>query len=153
MTGFVASAPTSTISISSGAWYPAIDLATARAVLRVDGAVSDARLTECLTLSLSAVEDMLDAWQQQQVALGRATLGDVPAKQINSESRLALLYRRAIYAYAQAELIEHYRNYDATGAMDRRADALDPTADDCRRNVRYAVRDILGRPRADVELI
>jgi len=153
MNGFVATAPTGSSSITSGDWYPSIDLAAARAVLRIDGAVSDPRLTECIALSMSAVEDMLDAWQQQQAALGRTTLADVPSKQIAGESRLVLLYRRAVLAYAQAELIEHYRNYDATGAMDRRADALDPTADDCRRNVRYAVRDILGRPRADVELI
>ena len=153
MNGFVATAPTGNSTLDSGGWYPYIDLADARTVLRVDGAVSDPRLTECLALSVSAVEDMLDAWHQQQLALGRDRLVDVPSKQIAGESRLVLLYRRAVYAYAQAELIEHYRNYDATGSLDRRADALDPTADDCRRNVRYAVRDILGRPRADVELL
>src|SRR5579875_1493815 len=153
MNGFVATAPTGSTTLSSGDWYPAIDLSDARAVLRIDGAVSDERLTECLSLSMSAVEDMLDAWQQQQAALGRNTLADVPSKAIGDQSRLVLLYRRAVYAYTQAELIENYRNYDATGALDRRADALDTTADDCRRNVRYAVRDILGRPRADVELI
>lgn len=153
MNGFVAQAPTGSTTLTSGDWYPSIDLAAARAVLRADGAIGDPRLTEVLSVAMAAVEDMLDAWQQQQAALGRANLAAVPSKQVNGESRLVLLYRRAVYAYAQAELIEHYRNYDATGALDRRADALDPTADDCRRNVRYAVRDILGRPRADVELI
>lgn len=153
MTGFVANAPTVSTMLTSGDWYPSIDLADARAVLRADGAISDARLTELLVLAMSAIEDRLDEWQTTQAALGRNSLGDVPSKKINGESRLVLLYRRAVYAYAQADLIEQYRNYDATGTLDRRADALEPTADDCRRNVRYAVRDILGRPRADVELI
>lgn len=153
MTGFVASAPTQSTTLRSGDWYPSIDLADARAVLRADGAISDGRLTEVLCLAMSAIEDMLDAWQAGQDALGRSSLAEVPSKPINGISRLVLLYRRAVYAYTQAELIEHYRSYDATNTLDRRADALEPTADDCRRNVRYAVRDILGRPRADVELI
>jgi len=63
------------------------------------------------------------------------------------------LYRRAVYASAQAELIERYRDVDTTHAGHVRADTLDPTIDDYRRNVRYAIRDMLGRPRADVELL
>lgn len=153
MNGFVASAPTGSTTVTSGDWYPSIDLTDARAVLRADGAISDARLVEVLSVAVSAVEDMLDTWQQQQITLGREKLDAVPSKQIDGNSRLVLLYRRAVYAYAQAELIEQYRNYDATNTLDRRADELAPTAADCRRNVRYAVRDILGRPRADVELI
>lgn len=154
MSGFVAIAPvTAPAPISSGDWYPPIDPAAARAVLRVDGTVTDARLVESLSNAMSAVEDQLDAWQQQQVELGRATLDVVPSKQLGGVSRLVLLYRRAIYATAQAELIEAYRNYDTTAAGQRRAELADPTVDDCRRNVRYAIRDILGRPRGDAELI
>jgi hypothetical protein len=154
MSGFVATAPaTGVTEISSGDWYPSINLAAARAIMRADGTVTDDRLTECLSVAVSTVEDLLDAWQQQQLALGRLTLADVPSKQLNGESRLVLLYRRAVYASAQAELIERYRGVDATAAADRRADAMTTTIDDYQRYLRYAIRDILGRPRSDVELI
>ena len=154
MSGFVATAPASPAQpLSSGGWYPDIDPTEARAVMRLDGTVTNDRLVECLSNAMSSVEDELDEWQQQQRALGRARLADVPSKAINGVSRLVMLYKRAVVAYAQAELLEKYRELDTTGRGDRRADAMNETAEDYRRNVRYAVRDILGRPRATVELI
>lgn len=154
MSGLVATAPSIALDpISSGDWYPSIDLADARAVMRVDGTVTNERLTECIALAMSDVEDRLDDWQQQQVAQGRVKLADVPSKVIAGTSRLVLLYTRAVYATAQAELIERYPNVDTTASGKARADTMAETVDDYRRNVRYAIRDILGRPRADVELI
>jgi hypothetical protein len=154
MSGFVANAPAQAPDpISSGDWYPSIDLTDARAVMRVDGTVTNERLTESIQNAMATVEDCLDAWQAQQVALGRATLADVPSKNIGGSTRLVLAYKRAVYATVQAELLEGYRNFDSTGAAIKRADAMDETVDDFRRNVRYAIRDILGRPRADAELI
>ncbi|MGN6655733.1 MAG: head completion/stabilization protein [Rhodanobacter sp.] len=154
MSGFVATTPATTPDpISSGDWYPTIDLADARAVMRVDATVTNERLTESIQNAMASVEDCLDAWQAQQVELGRATLADVPSKTIGGTTRLVLAYRRAVYATVQAELLERYRNFDSTGAAGKRADPMDETVDDYRRNVRYAIRDILGRPRADAELI
>lgn len=154
MSGLVATAPnTAPDPISSGDWYPSIDLTDARAVMRVDGTVTNERLIEAIQNAMGDVEDLLDAWQQQQVALGRLTLGDVPSKIIGTESRLVLLYKRAVYATVQSELLERYRNFDTTHAGKTRADSMDETVDDYRRNVRYAVRAILGRPRGDAELI
>lgn len=154
MSGFVATAPTAKPSaLRSGEWYPAIDLADVRAVLRLDGTVTDARLTECIALAMSAVEDELDAWQQQQEALGRTSLAQVPSKVIDGTSRLERLYQRAVYATAKAELIERYRDFDSTDAGQRRAEAMELSVDDYRRQARYAIRDILGRPRATVELL
>ncbi|MGO4704066.1 head completion/stabilization protein [Dyella sp. 2RAB6] len=154
MTGFVATAPTHEPDpITAGDWFPSIDPKDARAVMRIDGSVTKERLVECLAVAISSVEDELDAWQQQQQALGRASLKDVPSKVIAGESRLVLLYRRAVYATAQAELVERYRELDATEAGQRRADVLQSTADDHRRLARYAIRDLLGRPRATVELL
>lgn len=154
MSGFVANAPANAPNpISSGDWYPSIDLTDARAVMRVDGTVTDQRLTESIQNAMATVEDCLDEWQAQQVALGRTTLEEVPSKTIGGTSRLVLAYKRAVYATVQAELLERYRNFDATATADKRADTMDQTVDDFRRNVRYAIRDILGRPRADAELI
>lgn len=154
MSGFVATAPANgATEITTGDWYPSINLADARAVLRADGTVTDQRLIECLSIAVLAVADLLTTWQQAQLALGYATLADVPAVTVNSETRLVLLYRRAVYASAQAELIERYRGFDATAAADRKVDAMAPTIDDYHRYLRNAVRDIVGRPRADVELI
>jgi hypothetical protein len=154
MSGFVATTATSTPPpISSGDFWPAIDPADMRAVQRVDGTITDARLIACLRLAMASVEDELECWQQQQLALGRDTLADVPAKTIDGTSRLVLLYQRAVYATAKAELIERYADYDATADGKRRADDMACAIDDHRRYARYAIRDILGRPRHTVELM
>lgn len=154
MSGFVATAPAAAIDpISSGDWYPEIDVNDARAVMRVDSTVTNERLVESIQNAMATVEDCLDEWQAQQVVLGRASLADVPSKIIGGTSRLVLAYKRAVYATVQSELLEGYRNFDTTGTAAKHADTMDETVDDYRRNVRYAIRDILGRPRADAELI
>ena len=154
MSGLVATAPTTPQQpISSGGWYPQIDPADARDIMRLDGTVTDARLVECLQVAMCSVEDLLECWQTQQLALGRTALDQVPSKIVGTESRLVLLYRRAVYACAQAELNERYSDVGTTDAARKRAEILDCTADDYRRTMRFAIRDILGRPRADVELI
>ncbi|MBN8947220.1 MAG: head completion/stabilization protein [Rhodanobacter sp.] len=154
MSGLVATAPSIALDpISSGDWYPSIDPIDARAVMRVDSTVTNQRLIESIQNAMASVEDCLDEWQAQQVALGRAKLEDVPSKTIGGSTRLVLAYKRAVYATVQAELLERYRNFDTTATAAKRADTMDETVDDYRRNVRYAIRDILGRPRADAELI
>ncbi|MCO1344221.1 head completion/stabilization protein [Burkholderia multivorans] len=54
---------------------------------------------------------------------------------------------------AKATLIERYRDYDTTGDGARRADELEPQSDELRRDARWAISDIVGRPRVTVELI
>lgn len=154
MSGLVANAPAPAVpKIDAGGWYPDIDLADLRAIVSIDGSISNERLIECVAIALNSVMDELADWQTQQVALERATLADVPARTINGTSSLVLLFQRAVYAIVKAELTERYRDFDSTDAGQRRAEQMDLTVDDYRRNARYAIRDILGRPRITAELL
>lgn len=154
MSGLVANAPAPAAPvIDAGGWYPDIDLADLRQVVSTDGTVTNERLTECVVIALNSVMDELDCWQKQQVALERASLGEVPARTINGESSLVLLFKRAVYATVKAEMVERYRDFDSTDAGQRRAEQMDLTVDDYRRNARYAIRDILGRARITAELL
>lgn len=154
MSGLVANAPAPAVpKIDAGDWYPDIDLADLRAIVSIDGSISNERLTECVAIALNSVMDELADWQTQQVALERATLADVPARTINGTSSVVLLFQRAVYATVKAELTERYRDFDSTDAGQRRAEQMDLTVDDYRRTARYAIRDILGRPRITAELL
>lgn len=64
-----------------------------------------------------------------------------------------LHYLRAVYAAVQCELVERYRDYDTTAKGDKRADAMDPRADEARRDLRWALTDLQGACRVTVELI
>ena len=87
------------------------------------------------------------------MAQGHDTLEAVPADQINNESELVHTYRRAIYSEASAEVAERYRNYSATEAGAAKGEAEELTADDYRRDKRFAIRDLLGISRTTVELL
>ena len=78
---------------------------------------------------------------------------DVPGDRINDVSVKAHLYRRAIEAGTGAEVCERYRDYSATNSGNAKAEETAPTIDDYRRDLRWAVRDFLGKNRTTVELI
>ncbi|WP_417777073.1 head completion/stabilization protein [Stutzerimonas xanthomarina] len=139
--------------ITNDGWFPDLDGEHMRAALRLDGSITDARLEVAAVNALIQVNAELAAYQAQREAEGHAALATVPAKQIQGESQLLHLYRRAIYCSAGAELAERYRDYSATGDGAERAEALTPTADEYRRDARWAIRSILGRVHTTVELI
>lgn len=140
-------------TIDCGPFLPEIDPADARARMRLDGTVTPERLRTALVEAALSVHDELAGWINEQVAAGHETLAAVPARQIDGESAHVLRFQRAVRCLATANLIERYRSFDATAEGHQRADALDPTVDDLRRDARWAIRDILGARRTTVELI
>ncbi|MHB0819824.1 head completion/stabilization protein [Stutzerimonas stutzeri] len=154
MSAFIATGgSTAPYPITNDGWFPDLDGQHMREALRLDGSVTDARLETAVVNAVIEVNRELKTWKAQQLAAGHASLADVPADQIQGETELQHLYRRAIYSSAGAELAERYRDYSATGDGAERADAQLPTADEYRRDVRWAIRSILGRVHTTVELI
>ena len=153
---FITTSPlpeTVTTIITTPAFWPDVDLSALRDAVRIDGTVTDARLTHAAINAISAVNKDLSVWRQAQITAGAATLDDVAAEEINGESELRQLYLRAVYATTKANLIERYRDYDATGDGHKAADKLELSADDLYRDARFAIRDIIGDTHTSVELI
>lgn len=153
---FITTSPlplTETTIIANSVFWPDIDLSALRDAVRIDGTVTDERLTHAVINAISAVNRDLSIWKQAQQAAGIATLADAAAEEINGESELKQLYLRAVYAITKANLIERYRDYDATGDGHKSADKLELSADDLYRDARFAIRDIIGEPHTTIELI
>lgn len=125
-------------------WWPDISISDAREILRLTGTVTDARLFEALQNAVYSINDELKEWSVIYMNLQPVDLVD---------SRLVSLYKRAVYFYAKAELTERYRDFDTTGAGERRADKLDDSIDESRRIVRWAISDIIGKPRLTVGVL
>lgn len=154
MSGFVAGGSTPAANhINTDSFWPSIDLDQMREALRIDASVTAPRLETAVVAAAISVNRELRTWRAQQQAAGHATLADVPAETINSESELVHLYARAIQAATGAEVCERYRSYDSTGSGDRKAEALQFNIDEYRRDQRWAIRDLLGVPRMSVDLI
>ena len=153
---FITTSPlpeTVTTIISNSTFWPDIDLSQLRDAVRIDGTVTDKRLTHAVINAISSVNRDLSDWRQEQKTAGVTTLNDVEAEEINGESELKQLYLRAVYATTKANLIERYRDYDATGDGHKSADKLELSADDLYRDARFAIRDIIGETHTTVELI
>ncbi|BBE51131.1 hypothetical protein OYT1_ch1584 [Ferriphaselus amnicola] len=145
--------PADTQVISNGDFWPEIELATLRTDHRIDGTVTDPRLRTVAIEAIATVNDELEAWRSAKMLAGYSTLDEVPAKQVDDTSVLVHRYQRAVGCLAKAMLTERYRDLDTTAAGNKKADVLDPTIDDLRRDARWAISDILCIGRSTVELI
>ncbi len=125
-------------------WWPDIDAIQAREIVRINGTVTDIRLFEALQTATYSINRELQAWRDARQAEGIDELVD---------PRAANLYLRAVYFHAKAELIERYRDFDSTASGDRRGEEMYDAAADARRYERWAVSELLGRPRLTVELM
>lgn len=153
MSAFVPSGTVASGHINTDPFWPSIDLDNLRATLRIDASVTPARLETAVIAAAINLNRELSDWRAIQQAAGYTTLDSVPGDRIKDVSVKAHLYRRAIEAGTGAEVCERYRDYSATNSGNAKAEETAPTIDDYRRDLRWAVRDFLGKNRTTVELI
>ncbi|MGA4473864.1 head completion/stabilization protein [Ectopseudomonas chengduensis] len=153
MSGFVASSTAQPFTLTNDGFWPDIDANHLRDRQRVGGDVSNPRLEEAAVAAMISVNRELYSLKLRYMAQGHDTLAAVPADQIQSESALIHIYRRAIYSTASAEIAERYRTYSATNSGTTKAEEEDQSADDYRRDARFAIRDLLGISRSTVVLL
>ena len=134
--------------VENDGWFPDIDLIHMRDAMRLDGTVTNPRLTQAIVEAIIHVNQELVGWKATQQAAGTTSMDAVPAPSVNRESTFVIHYRRAVYSTAKADLIERYRDIDTTASsladkksMDWQHDA----PEDQRRNAHWAIADILGR--------
>lgn len=139
--------------ITNDGWFPDIDPALFRKQMRIRDSVTPERLREAVLGAMIAIGNVLASWRAPLELAGAAALEQVTSPQLGGESRLVVLYRRAIGAQAKADLVERYRDTDLTGAGQRQVSDLDQSVDELRRDATHAVRDIRGKTRTFVELI
>ena len=153
---FVVTAPAADpveTEIANGDFWPAVDPVKLRASQRIDSSITPDRLRAALIEAIASVNRELATWKQTQIAAGHATLGDVPAEEVDGVSELLHRYQRAVGCLAKADVTERMRDFDTTNEGHRQADALDPAIDELRRDARWAISAILGIARTTVELI
>lgn len=162
MNGFIVTAnpPAATQEpvVSNGTWFPDMDPAQVRNACRLDGTVTADRLRPALMDAMLSVNAELQDWaDEQRTRWGYACLANVPARQVDGESAKVLYYRRAVHACLQADLAEAYRNLSTipsgAGKADRVLEDLAIQVDQHRRNQRWAIADLLARPRCTVDLL
>lgn len=140
-------------SIVNDGWFPDVEPPKVRAQARLDGTVTPERLRQALLTAIADVNAELAVYKLQHRAEGVPNLAAVPGPDIGGVRVWCVYYRNAVISHVQAHLAERYRDFDTTGAGDKRAEALEETAATHRRDLRWAISALLGTPRTTVELI
>ena len=131
-------------------FFPPLKISDFRNQARLDGTVTTARLKDALIEAIAAVNDELEEFKQRSTF---ESFADIPCQKINNESVLVYRYRRAVICLALANLYERYTSYDTTNDGEKKAELLKDSINELRRDARFAISDILKRPRVDAELI
>ncbi|TRX75267.1 head completion/stabilization protein [Pseudomonas mangiferae] len=148
MSGFIAGGAPPAEHINTDGFWPSIDLEQMREVLHIESGIDSARLETAVIAAAININRGLAAWQADQQAKGFTRLADVPAGQVRGISTLVRLYIEAVQAATGAEVIERYGDQDGHDI-----NALLAQRDGYRRDQRWALRDLVGRPRVNVELL
>ena len=143
MSGFTFNAPVSTEneSIQNDGFFPDIQLNDVREKVRLDGSVTNKRLIDSIVSAMLEINDQLKTLKSKTT-----NFDELATSHIAGKPNTQLLY-------VAADINEKYRSYDSTGDAQKRGQELEPTVDDHRRNLRWAIRDLLGQSRCTVELI
>lgn len=131
-------------------FFPPLKISDFRNQARLDGTVTTDRLKDALIEAIAAVNDELEEFKQHSTS---EFFTDIPCAKINNESVLVYRYRRAVTCLALANLYERYTSYDITNDGEKKAELLKDSINELRRDARFAISDILKRPRVDAELI
>lgn len=148
--GFVANGNNtpSQINIKSDPFYPEIALDHIREIVRIDGAVTNARLQQAI------IEEIIDINRLLKVLKDKATvLSDLSTTEINDQPETDYLYLSAVANGVAAKINENYRNYDSSNSGAKKAEEAEYTVDDYRRNKQWAILQLLGENHSVVELI
>lgn len=157
MTGFVAAPPAAAAPVADAipgdGWWPALSIAAFRDAMRLGTMVSDGRARDALLGAALAVGDALASWRGDHETAGVEALADVPGRSVGGEARAVVLWRRAVYASAAADLAETHNDISATDQGRKTNDARATSAADHRRNAIVAIRDLIGTARTRVTLL
>ncbi|CNK75732.1 phage head completion-stabilization protein [Yersinia frederiksenii] len=129
-------------------FWPDIDPVRIRELMRLEYVVTPERLREAIRMGIAEANAELHLFRTGNIAAGYGCLSEVPAEKIDGESEKSFHYLRAVSAFASASLYERYRGYDTSGKGEKKAGALESTADTLWRDARWAICRLQGQPRA-----
>ncbi len=147
-------APPAADVVTFDGWWPDMNITAIREAVRIDTNVTPDRLRDAVRHAMLDVAKELAEWRAQQEAAGHANLAAVPGRLvIDGESDLVMRFNRAVYSVVGGDVGERQLGAGLTTAGAERAQQLQADVDVHARNVRWAVRDFLGKPRIRAELI
>lgn len=143
--------------VTNDGWFPDMEPAVVRAVCRLDGTVTTARLRPAMVDAMLSVNEELQLFKASSIEAGHTKLADVPASMVDGKSAKVQQYMRAVHYCLMADLAEAYRNLaqlpSGSGKEAQVMERLVIEQDEHRRKQRWSIADLKGQRRVIVELI
>ncbi|ESQ89990.1 phage head protein [Asticcacaulis sp. AC460] len=142
------------VAMEAGSFWPQPSVNHFRDAMRIGGtSIPNDRMKEALLQAMLSVDLDLTEWTALKVEAGYDLLIEVPSPKIGDETKLVMLWRRAVYHTAAADLSETHGDITATPAGAGRDQETYLTAGDYRRNATQALRALQGLKRTRSSLI
>jgi len=142
------------VLIQNDGFFPDFTVADFRDATRLQDTVTDGRVLQALRTAMMDVNRELRPWQSERQAEGHAGLFLVPSVHYGDQSELMHWYLVAVFSRAKAQILEQYRDIDTADKQgSSRAAAFEGTREGYLREAREAIRNVLGRRHATIELI
>jgi len=139
--------------IPNNSFWPDVDLAKFRSVMRVDGTVTTERLRQVVLTAMAEVNAELYPWRERQELAGHNGLAEVPAEKLAGVSVRLHHYENAVWCWTRAVLNERYQDFDATASAVKRGEELSDASGDLWRDARWAISRVQDMPHCTVEII
>ncbi|MEL5381127.1 head completion/stabilization protein [Serratia ureilytica] len=134
-------------------FWPDIDPADVRDVMRIEGTITAPRLRLAIKSAIAEINAELFTFRRDQMADGYQRLEDVPGEQLDGESVRVSEYRNAVSAMTMATLSEQYRSFDTTATGGRKADVVEASIGELWRNARNAISNVAERSHCIIGLL
>ncbi|BEL72434.1 MULTISPECIES: head completion/stabilization protein [Serratia] len=134
-------------------FFPDINPADVRDVMRIEGTITAPRLRMVIKSAIAEVNAELFTFRRDKMADGYQRLEDVPADEIDDESVRVSEYRNAVSAITMALLSEQYRSFDTTATGGRKADVVESSIGELWRNARNAISNVAERSHCIIGLL
>ena len=136
----------SPLIVSGDGWWPDLPVADFQQTYRLPQEYADVLLQDHLELAALWAQRQLEEWRQQREVEGSADLASVPKGALR-------LYRRAVFCHAKALLLPQFSTVERREAAKNDAKESPETYRQFYAWAQDAIADILGRTRADIELL
>lgn len=140
-------------TLDCGSFYPGITremfFDAYRAPLTLPLSTVDLHLRQ----GIITVRRALASWKEEQEVLEINRLVDVPQELVDGVGELSVLWQRAVYCEAKAELLKETQTVDRRAEAENAAKSGEETEDKFREFAQDAIRTIIGMGRISVELI
>jgi len=142
---------TATTVLYGDGWYPDLAVAEFLKLYRLPAEYAESLIADHLKLACLWAAKLLAPWRDTQEAGGHGNLDAIAVHGI--EKGATLLYKRAVFSYAKAILLQQFTSIERRDSARNDAKEAPETANQFLAAARQALADLTGRTFVTVEAL